>query len=181
MPPITKTGPYSALPPETRRQGRGGHSFSAGNPGLPAGSFLGNVTAVQWSVVADQVDVLIPGSWRNSQIPGAEARAGSITYQDVDDYYRMLVFNFFEARRQGDFGATAPIFNVNTTLAGGVKLSSWSLHQCRLYSYDGGYSNSDDVMERELAMSFDDDGPTAAFQFTSGGGTTDYVLPTPTP
>lgn len=173
MPPITKTGPYSQLVPEARRQGRGGHTFNEG------GQFLGNVTACEWSVEADQVDVLIPGSWQNAQIPGAEARRGTIRYQDVDDFYRMLVYDFFNKRRAGDFAATAPVFNVQTLLIGGALNSKWGLYGCRLYSYDGGYASADDVMERELAMTFDSDTPLEAFQYTSSGAVA-YTLPRPT-
>lgn len=155
-------GPTSNLPGTTRRQGRGGQAFRDAQ-------HLGEVIAVDWDVEAEQVDVLIGGTWRTEQIPGAETRRGTMRMQDVDDRWKYEVWSFFEERRQGNFSAQVPVFNLVTKLQGGAVETLWQLTGCQLFGYSGGYSNEDDLLSRELAFSFQSDRPTKAFAYGAGG------------
>lgn len=157
------SGPKSGLPGTARRQGRGGTAYDAG------GNHLGDVVAVDWDVEAEAVDVLIPGSWRNEQIAGAESRRMTIRFQDVDDQWKLKVWRFFEARRLGDFLAQPPFFNLTTKLVGGADETRWQLIDCQVFAYSGGYSNEDDVINRELTGSFRSDKPLHAFEYGPGG------------
>lgn len=156
-------GPKANLPGTARRQGRGGTTYDTG------GNHLGDIIAVDWSVTADAVDVLIPGSWRTEQIAGGEARQFTLRYQDVDDFWRLRMWNFFEARRQGNFTAQPPYFNLMTKLIGGADETRWQLIDCQIFSYDGGYSNEDDILTRELTGTFRSDKPLHAFEYAAGG------------
>lgn len=175
-------GPYpTTLPAQTRRLGRGGRAYLAGAPGttspdlnLSAGDYLGTVTAVTWTVSSEQISVPIPGQWRTHMIAGAETRSGTMRYQDVDDRWRMVLYNFFSARDQ-DIPKQPPRFDLLTVLTGGPLDASgasvnseWVLEGCRIYGYDGGFSSTDDVIERELTFTFENERPQNAFQYTTG-------------
>lgn len=159
---MTMIGPTANLPGTARRQGRGGQV-------LRDGRHLGEVIAVDWDVEAEQVDVLIGGTWRTEQIAGPETRRGTLRMQDVDDRWKYDVWAFFDARRRGEFSAQPAQFNLITKLQGGPRETKWQLTGCQIYSYSGGYSNEDDLLSRELAFSFREDRPLDSFQYGDGG------------
>jgi len=120
---MAHTGPLSSLPPTARRLGRGGRAFLQKPPpgidfGLVAGDFLGTVSAVTWTVSAEQIAVPIPGDWKTHQVAGAETRTFTLRYQDVDDRWRMLIHSFFKAR-EADIPVQPPKFDILTKLTGG--------------------------------------------------------------
>lgn len=154
------TGPTANLPGIARRQGRGGTVYRDAQ-------MLGEVVAVDWDVEAEQVEVLIPGGWRSEMIAGAETRRGTLRMQDVDDRWKLEVWRFFEARRNGQFNAETPIFDLTTKIIGGRDETRWGLFGCQLFSYSGSYSNEDDLITRELPFSFRSDKPLHAFEYTS--------------
>jgi len=156
------TGPLANLPGTARRQGRGGTVYRDG-------LMLGNVIAVDWDVEAEAEDVLIPGRWQTEQIAGGESRRFTLRYQDVDDGFRLQVWRFFEARRQGDFTSQPPTFDLQTNLVGGPVETRWALIGCQIFGYSGGYSNEDGVLVREVTGSFRSDKPLQAFTYTDGG------------
>lgn len=157
-------GPTANLPARARRLGRGGTCYRDGR-------MLGEVIAVEWDVEAERIDVLIAGGWRNEQVPGAETRQGTLRMQDFDDRWRLEVWRFFKARRQGNFDVEVPIFNIVTRLAspGAPAETRWQLTDCQLFSYSGGYSNEDDVLTRELPFSFREDDPLSAYEYGDNG------------
>lgn len=159
---MPNVGPTANLPARARRLGRGGTCFRDGK-------MLGEVTAVEWDVEADQIEVLIPGSWRTEFVPGGEARRATLRMQDVDDRWRIEVYRFFKARREGNFAAQPPVFDLTTKLVGGPAETQWMLIGCQLFGYSGGYSNEDDLLGRELAMTFNDDKPLNAYEYTGSG------------
>lgn len=159
---MPNVGPTANLPARARRQGRGGTAFRDGK-------MLGEVTAVEWDVEAEQVEVLIPGSWRTEAIPGGETRRATLRMQDVDDRWKIEVYKFFKARREGNFSAQVPVFDIQTKLVGGPAETSWLLIDFQLFGYSGGYSNEDGLIGRELGGSFRDDKPLNAFEYTGSG------------
>lgn len=155
-------GPTSNLPAHSRRQGRGGTVTRDGK-------MLGEITSVDWSVAANQVNVLIAGGWRDETIPGAEARTFTLSMQDVDDRWKLEVWRFFEARRQGDFTSQPQEFDLVTKLVGGPSETRWALYGCKLFGYDGGYNNADDLINRALQGTFASDKPLSAYEYADGG------------
>lgn len=165
---MANTGP--SLPPTARRLGRGGRAFVHGNGladlGLANGDFLGNVTAVTWSVAAEQIAVPIPGDWKTHAVAGTETRTGTLRYQDVDDGWRHLLHAWFKSR-SADLPSQPPKFDITTTLTGAVQVndqgvvsamnSNWVLLGCQIYGYDGGFSVTEDVLEREVQFTFDEE------------------------
>lgn len=161
---MPNVGPTANLPGTARRLGRGGTAHRNGR-------MLGEVIAVEWDVEAERIDVLIAGGWRNEQVAGAETRNATLRMQDIDDRWRLESWRFFRARRNGDYSVQPPEFDLVTKLAhsGAPSETRWQLLGCQTFSYSGGYSNEDDVLTRELPLSFRDDAPLHAFEYGDSG------------
>lgn len=158
-------GPTANLKGTARRSGRSGTVWVDGR-------MRGEVVAVEWGVSAEQISVTIPGRWSNENKPGGETRNGTFRYQDLDDHYRLLIYRFFKARREGDRSAAAfPEFNLITKLddIGAPQATRWLLEGCQLFQYDGGHSQDDDLLIRDVPFSFRDDRPLDAFEYGDNG------------
>lgn len=158
-------GPTANLPGRARRSGR------AGTVWLNA-AHLAEVVAVEWNVNIEQIPVVISGAWRNEVKPGVEERAGTFRMQDVDDRFKLMVWRFIRARRDGDRSAAAfPEFSIVTKIAdiGAPDETRWQLDGCQLFQYSGGHSQEDGLLTREVPFSFRDDRPLHAFEYTDDG------------
>lgn len=171
---VTFQGPTSALPGRARRRGRSAYVTDSAN------NMLGEVTAVDWNTEIAQIDVLIPGTWRNEQIPGAETRTGTFSFNDVDDRFKLMVYAYIKARRMGDRTALIPEFTliVNIDDTHSPSNTRWQLSGCQLYQYSGGYSNDDDLITRQIPFSYRDDFPLEAFAYTNGTAPNNIITTT---
>lgn len=133
----------------------------------------GEITAVQWEVQVAQIAVQIPGSWQDEAKPGAESRAGTFRFQDVDDKWRRYVSNWLQARREGNRAVAAqfPEFDIITQVddIGAPAVSRWALRGCQLFSYSGGGSQDDDLLVSDVPFTFREDGAVDSFEYTDAG------------
>jgi hypothetical protein len=162
---MATTGPTANLPGRARRSGRAMTVWEDAK-------HLGEVIAVEWNVNVEQIPVVIAGTWRNEQKPGAEDRAGTFRVQDVHDRWALRVWRFIRARRDGDRSAAAfPEFSLVTKLddIGAPDQTRWHLDGAQLFQYSGGGSQEDSVLIREIPFSFRDDWPEHAFEYTDDG------------
>ncbi len=158
-------GPTANLRARHRRIGRSGTVWIDGR-------MRGEVVAVEWGREAEQITVNIPGRWQDEQKPGAENGRGTFRYQDLDDKWRLFVWRFFQARKNGDrSAANFPEFNIVTKLddIGAPMATRWQLEGCQLFQYDGGHSQEDDLLIRDVPFSFFDDYPLDAFEYGDNG------------
>jgi hypothetical protein len=158
-------GPTANLAGTARRSGRAGTVWINGR-------MRGEVVAVEWGTAAEQVAVQIPGKWQDEQKPGAEARTGTFRYQDVDDTWRLLVWRFFQARKNGDRSSAAfPEFDIITKVddIGAPQATQWILEGCQFFQYDGGHSQDDQLLIRDVPFSFRDDRPLDAYEYGDSG------------
>jgi hypothetical protein len=161
----TFPGPTANLKGSQRRSGRSGTVWISGR-------MRGEVVAVEWGVEAEQIPVAIPGKWQDEGKPGAEARRGTFRYQDVDDKWRLLVYRFFKARREGDRSAAEfPEFDIITKLddIGAPMATRWLLEGCQFFQYDGGHSQDDNLLMRDVPFTFRADRPLDAFEYGDNG------------
>lgn len=158
-------GPTANLKPSQRRSGRAGTVWINGR-------MHGEIVAVEWGREAEQVAVAQPGKWQDGAKPGGEAARGTFRYQDVDDSWRLFVYRFFKARREGDRAAAEfPTFDIITKIddIGAPMASRWLLEQCQLFQYDGGSSQDDDILIRDVPFTFENDRPLDAFEYGDNG------------
>jgi hypothetical protein len=158
-------GPTANLPGYARRSGRAGTVWIDSR-------MHGEVVSVQWGVQAAQIAVSIPGTYQDEEKPGAEARSGTFRYHDVDDRWRLFVWRFFQARKNGDRAAAAfPTFDIITQIddIGAPMPTRWVLEGCQFFSYDGGHGQDEDLLVRDVPFTFRDDRPLDAYEYGDNG------------
>lgn len=161
-------GPKGNLKAKQRRAGRAGTVWIDGR-------MMGDIVSIQWELTIEQIPVPMPGTWQDGTKPGAEARRGTFRFQDVDDEWRRMVWGFCQARRKGDRAAAAefPSFDVISQIddVGAPAKTRWSLLECQLYSYSGGFSQEDQLLVRDVPFTYEDDFPLDSFVYSDTGVT----------
>jgi hypothetical protein len=158
-------GPTANLKARHRRSGRSGTVWIDGR-------MRGEVVGVEWGREAEQIAVSIPGTWQDESKPGAETSRGTFRYHDIDDKWRLFVWRFFDARRRGDRSAAVfPEFDIVTKIddIGAARPSIWVLIGCQFFQYDGGHSQDDDLLVRDVPFSYREDKPLDAFEYGDNG------------
>jgi len=162
---MADVGPTANLPGTTRRSGRAGKVYENGR-------LQGEIVSIEWTVEVEQVAVTIAGSYRDEVKPGGETRRGTLRVQDVHDKWLLRVWRFLDARRRNDrAGAQSPYFDITTVLddIGAPAATRWLLIGCQLFQYDGGHSQEDDLITRDIPFTFRDDKPLDAFEYADNG------------
>lgn len=162
---MANPGPTANLPGYVRRSGRAGTTWEDGRQ-------LGEVVSIEWTTEVEQVTVIIAGSYRDERKPGAETRTGTFRFQDIHDKWALRVWRFLDARRRGDRNAAFfPEFDIITKIddIGAPRVTRWSVEGCQLFQYEGGHSQEDDLLQRDIPFAFRDDRPLEAFEYTDGG------------
>lgn len=158
-------GPTANLKARHRRSGRSGTVWVDGR-------MRGEVVGVEWGREAEQIAVSIPGTWQDESKPGAETSRGTFRYHDIDDKWRLFVWRFFDARRRGDRSAAVfPEFDIVTKIddIGAARPSIWVLIGCQFFQYDGGHSQDDDLLVRDVPFTYREDKPLDAFEYGDNG------------
>lgn len=158
-------GPTANLKGYNRRIGRSGTVWIDSR-------MRGEIVNVEWGGEAEQIAVSIPGTFSDQMKPGAEAYRGQFRYHDVDDHWRLFMWRFFEARRNGDRSAAQfPTFDIVTKLddVGAPMASRWALIGCQLFQYDGGSGQDDDLLVRDVPITFEYAKPLDAFEYGDDG------------
>lgn len=158
-------GPTANLKARHRRSGRSGTTWINGR-------MLGEVVGLEWGREAEQIPVSIPGTYQDEMKPGAETASGTFRYHDVDDRWRLVVYNFFDARRRGDrAAATFPEFDIVTKIddIGAPRASIWVLIGCQFFRMDGGHSQDDALLNRDVPFTYREEKPLDAFEYGENG------------
>lgn len=158
-------GPTANLKARHRRSGRSGTVWIEGK-------MLGEVVGLEWGREASQIAVSIPGTWQDENKPGPETASGTFRYHDVDDRWRLFVWRFFDARRRRDRSAAVfPEFDIITKIddIGADRPSVWALLGCQFFRYDGGHSQDDELLVRDVPFTYREDKPIDAFEYGDNG------------
>jgi hypothetical protein len=162
---MANPGPTANLKGTARRSGRSGTVWRDGRQ-------LGEVVSIEWGVEVEQIAVTIAGAYQDESKPGGETRRGTFRVQDVHDEWALRVWRFLDARRRGDRSAAAfPEFDIVTKLAdiGAPADTRWQISGVQLFQYDGGHSQEDDLLMRDIPFTFREDRPLEAFEYTDDG------------
>lgn len=136
------------------------------------GQMRGEVVACEWGRSAEQIAVQIPGKWQDEMKPGGETAAGTFRYQDVDDHWRLFVWDFFRARRNGDRStSTFPEFDLIQKIddIGAPMPTRWAIIGCTFFQLDGGASQDDQLLVRDVPFSYREEVPLDAFEYGADG------------
>lgn len=158
-------GPTANLKGRHRRSGRSGTVWIGPN-------MSGEIASLAWGSTAEDIAVPIPGKWGDDSKPGGETHRGTFRYHDVDDRWRLFVYRWFKARREGDrSSAVFPTFNIVEKIddIGAADYSQWVLVNCTIFGYDGGHDQGNNILERDVEFRYEEARPLHAFEYTNDG------------
>lgn len=159
-------GPTANLKGTARRIGKSGTVWIAGQ-------MRGEIVNIEWGMEVEQIPISIPGTFQDEMKPGGETRRATFRYSDVDDRWRLFMWNFLEARRNGDRAAAAafPEFDIITLLddIGAPAPSRWVLEGCQLYNLDGGFGQDTGELVRDVPIWYRHERPIDAFTYEAAG------------
>lgn len=158
-------GPTAMLKGTARRSGRSGTVWINGN-------MHGEIVNIEWGRDVEQTPIPIPGTYQNELKPGEETPRMSFNYHDVDDRWRLFVWRYLEARRNGDRGAAGfPEFDIITKIndIGAPMASVWVLEGCQIFGYDGGHGQDEALLTRAVQGTYRRDRPLEAFEYGPAG------------
>lgn len=144
---------------------------------------LAEVVEVTATVEVNRIEVPLVGQLNQGYKPGRVSREGSIRIQEMDDAWRMEVWEFLnmsisDRRKRRD--ANDPVLKPFTIVLemddpDALGLSQWALDGCLVtWRMQMGFSITDDILDREYPLTWTSERPVEAFKRSTGtvGGQT---------
>ena len=143
-----------------------------------AGQLLTDVVQVTGTTQRGRIEIPLVGRQKVGHKPGRLSSEGSIAFQKVDtgwelDVYNAMSLDVDELRRRrdrGEFGTLDGTFNLNLVQddphAFGKEV--WQLTGCQVWQLDVGINITDDFIQREIPLTYDEAVPIRTFRVQNG-------------
>lgn len=138
---------------------------------------LTDVVEVSGAVDLNRIDVVLPGQSRQGYKPGRQTREGTIRIQKIDTKWEWEVYQYMklddtERRRRRDRGEPSIrpfsiVFEYDDPDALGIE--SWQLDGCLIWRLPLGFASTDDLVDREFPLTWEDEQPIFAFSAVRAG------------
>lgn len=157
------------------------------------GNVLAEVVTVTANVDIARVTVPLVGQTKQGYKAGRETREGTLSIQKIDAHWELEIYQFLSqtlvARRAArDLLAQTPIANTTESTrqfdltieiddpdAWGRE--AWQLTGCQIWALPLGFSITDDLINREFPLTWEDETPEHAFTVTTVGSGAQTVVP----
>lgn len=136
------------------------------------GAVLSELVEVTAAVEIGRIEVPLVGTTKQGYKPGRETREGTINIQKIDSKWEMELFRFLSqgleqrraARDSGDHTLLRPF----TLVIGfddpdALGREKWQLEGCLLWRLTMGFSITDDIVNREFPLTWENEVPLEAF------------------
>lgn len=142
------------------------------------GRMLTDVVQVTGTTQLGRIEVPLVGQQRIGYKPGRKSSEGSIVFQKVDTGWELDVFNAMTmgvdalraARDAGNYGELDGTFDLllknDDPHAYGKEV--WRLIGCQIWQLDVGINITDDFIQREIPMTYDEAVPVRSFRVVDG-------------
>lgn len=135
------------------------------------GKLLTNVVEVTGSIEINRVEMPITGSTKLGYKPGRESREGTVRLQKVDTAWEMEVYSFLSAtleerrqlRNQGQSILRPFQLLIEYDDPDALGIEKWQLDGVLLWRMQLGFAITDDVVEREIPITWERETPIYAF------------------
>lgn len=150
------------------------------------GRMLTDVVQVTGTTQRGRIEVPLVGRQKTGFKPGRLSSEGSIAFQKVDtgwelDVYNAMTLDVDEMRRQrdlGNFGTLDGTFDLllkhDDPHAFGKEV--WKLSGCQIWQLDVGINVTDDFIQREIPLTYDEAVPLRTFRVVDGVVTQVHTL-----
>jgi hypothetical protein len=138
------------------------------------GNVLHEAIALEASVAIDRINVPIVGTSRTGHKPGRETREGTMTVQKLDTAWEMSVWRWLSQsldqrrQRRGTPEALMRPFSVilEHNDPGALGYEQWQLDGCLVWSMPLGINTGDELVQRELPLTWERETPLHAYERT---------------
>jgi hypothetical protein len=136
------------------------------------GKMLTNVVEVSGSIEINRVEMPITGRTQLGYKPGRESREGTLRLQKVDSYWEMEVYRFLSASLEDRRAARNAGQNLIRPFQllleyddpDALGIEKWQIDGCLLWRMQLGFAITDDVVEREIPLTWERESPIYAFE-----------------
>lgn len=143
---------------------------------------LGEAVEVSGAVEVNRIEVPLVGQTKQGYKPGRESREGTLRIQKIDTSWELEIYKFLSqslaARRAARGTATASLrtFDIKIEIDDpeAYGKESWQLEGCQIWRMPLGFSITDDIIDREFPLTWENERPLDAFAVTSDGQVTHY-------
>lgn len=142
------------------------------------GRLLSEMVEVTAQIERGRIEVPLVGQSRQGYKPGRESRTGNISIQKIDTFWELEVRQFLHAsvaerRRNRDRGIpNAQPFSLQIEFddPDALGIEKWQLDGCLLWTMPLGFSITDDIVNRQFDLTWEDETPLYAFRRVVGPG-----------
>lgn len=135
------------------------------------GKMLSEAVEVSGAVEVNRIEVPLVGQTKQGYKRGRETREGTLRIQKIDASWELEIYNFLsvglEARRdaRGTANAAMPTFDLKIDLddPDAYGYEAWQLENCQIWRMPLGFSITDDILEREFPLTWENERPLNAF------------------
>lgn len=136
------------------------------------GNLLVDVVEVQAPVAINKITVPAVGSLDEGYKRGRVTREGTLTVHKIDSARELEVWGLLsqsdDARRAARDNGTPldPTFSIIVRLDDpeALGVERWQMDGCRIWNFDIGFSQGDDITQRQFTLSWESERPVTAFK-----------------
>lgn len=140
------------------------------------GVLLSDAIEVTVAVEVNRIEVPLVGTTKQGYKPGRESREGSIRIQKIDTTWELEVFQFLtqgleERRRNRDAGQPSlrPFsLQIGFNDPDALGKETWQLEGCLIWRMPLGFSITDDIVDREYPLTWENERPLETYVRTGG-------------
>jgi hypothetical protein len=138
---------------------------------LRDGKVLSEMVEVTAAVEINRIEVPLVGSTRQGYKPGRETREGSMTMQHIDMRWELEIYSFLSqslAQRRAARGTGAAAlrpFSLQLEFddPDALGYEAWQLDGCVIWRLPLGFSITDDLVNREFPITWENEHPVSSF------------------
>lgn len=132
-------------------------------------TLLAEVVEVTGAVEIGRIEVPLAGQTRQGYKPGREAREGSLRIHKIDTRWELEIHEFLSQNltdRRANRGQT-PLRPFSLTIEvddpDALEKEAWRLDGCVIWRLPLGFSITDDILDREFPLTWEEETPVNAF------------------
>jgi len=145
-----------------------GQAYRDGEP-------LSEAVEVTGAVEVNRIEVPLVGQTKQGYKPGRESREGTMRIQKIDSKWELELYRFLSqslATRRANRGATTlRTFDLSLRIDDpeAYDYEEWQLENCQIWRMPLGFSITDDIIDRELPITWENERPLHAFEVDGAG------------
>lgn len=141
---------------------------------------LSEAVEVTGAVEVNRIEVPLVGQTKQGYKPGRESREGTMRIQKIDSKWELELYRFLStslAQRRANRGQSLRTFDLSLRIDDpeAYDYEEWQLENCQIWRMPLGFSITDDIIDRELPLTWENERPLHAFTVDAAGTPTVFT------